>query len=141
MELKPYRRKINYYETDQMQVVHHSNYARYLEEARLDLMEQVGLPYGKMEELGIIIPVLELHDYYTLALHFGDTVEIYPRIVRLTPVRFSLKYEIRGLDGQLLHTAETSHAFVDSEFRPMNMKKKFPEIYNNMMQYVENETI
>ena len=39
--LKPYKRKINYYETDQMKVVHHSNYARFMEEARLDLMEQV----------------------------------------------------------------------------------------------------
>ena len=50
-QLQPYRRRINYYETDQMQVVHHSNYARYLEEARLDMMEQAGLAYDKLEEL------------------------------------------------------------------------------------------
>ena len=141
MKLQPYRRKINYYETDQMQVVHHSNYARFLEEARLDLMEQLGLPYGKMEELGIIIPVLELHDYYTMALHFGDTIDIFPVITRLTPVRFSLKYEIRSPEGELLHTAETSHAFVDTEFKPMNMKKRFPEIYENMLQAVEDASI
>ena len=84
--LKPYCRKINYYETDQMQVVHHSNYARYLEEARLDLMEQAGLPYDRLEELGIIIPVLELHDYYTYALHFGDTIEIHSHITRQSEV-------------------------------------------------------
>ncbi len=141
MELKPYVRKINYYETDQMQVVHHSNYARYLEEARLDLMEQVGLPYEKMEELGIIIPVLELHNYFTQALHFGDTVEIYPHIIRLTPVRFNLRYEIKSMDGQLLHTAETSHGFVDTEFRPMSLKRKHPDIYANMLQYVEDDSL
>ena len=140
-ELKPYRRKINYYETDQMQVVHHSNYARYLEEARLDMMEQAGLPYDKLEELGIIIPVLELHDYYTYALHFGDTIEIYAHIVRLTQVRFNLKYEIKNLKGELLHTAETSHGFVDTNFRPMSLKRKYPEIYSNLQEYVEDEPL
>lgn len=139
--LRPYQRKINYYETDQMQVVHHSNYARYLEEARLDLMEQAGLPYDRMEELGIIIPVLELHDYYTSALHFGDTIEIHSHITRLTPVRFSLKYEIKDPEGNLLHRAETSHGFVGTDFRPMNLKKKYPEIYENLRQYVEDEPL
>lgn len=142
MDIKPYRRRINYYETDQMQVVHHSNYARYLEESRLDLMEQLGLPYDKLEELGIIIPVLELHDYYTYALHFGDTVEICPHIVRLTPVRFSLRYEIKSVpDGKVLHTAETSHGFVDTDFRPMNLKKKFPDVYAAMQSIVEDDTL
>ena len=140
-QLQPYRRRINYYETDQMQVVHHSNYARYLEEARLDMMEQAGLAYDKLEELGIIIPVLELHDYYSYALHFGDTVEIHAHITRLTPVRFHLKYEIKSMEGQLLHTAETSHGFVDTDFRPMNLKKKYHEIYENLEQYVEDEPL
>ena len=56
-KLEPYIRVINYYETDQMQVVHHSNYARFLEECRLWVMEKAGLPYDLMEEKGVIIPV------------------------------------------------------------------------------------
>lgn len=131
MELKPYRRVVNYYETDQMHVVHHSNYARYLEEARLDLMEQIGLGYDKMEKKGIVIPVLELHDYYKISIQFGDVIVIYPSIVKVTPVRFSLEYEIRNeKTGALVHTAMTSHAFVDSNFRPMNLKKKYPEVFD-----------
>ncbi|MBR6171556.1 MAG: acyl-CoA thioesterase, partial [Eubacterium sp.] len=90
--MKPYRRKINYYETDQMQIVHHSNYARFLEETRLDMMEQMGLSYARLEHLGIIIPVLELHCFYSHALHFGETVLIYPHVYRLTPARFCLRY-------------------------------------------------
>ena len=105
------------------------------------MMEQAGLPYDKLEELGIIIPVLELHDYYTYALHFGDTIEIYAHIVRLTPVRFNLKYEIKNLKGELLHTAETSHGFVDTNFRPMSLKRKYPEIYSNLQEYVEDEPL
>ena len=43
IEVKPYIRRANYYETDQMGIVHHSNYIRYSEEARIELMRQVGL--------------------------------------------------------------------------------------------------
>jgi acyl-CoA thioester hydrolase len=56
--IKPYERKTNYYETDQMAIIHHSNYVRYLEEAKLYYMEQFGLPYSYVEEQGILIPVL-----------------------------------------------------------------------------------
>lgn len=141
MKIKPYRRKINYYETDQMQIVHHSNYARFLEETRLDMMEQMGLSYARLEHLGIIIPVLELHCFYSHALHFGETVLIYPHVYRLTPARFCLRYEIKALDGTLLHRAETSHGFVDRTFRPMNLKKQFPDIFRLFQELVEEETV
>ena len=93
-KLEPYIRVINYYETDQMHVVHHSNYARYLEEARLHMMDQLDLSYDELERMGIIIPVMELHDYYIKSITYGDIIEIRPLIIRLSPVRFSLKYDI-----------------------------------------------
>ena len=68
MKTVPYKRKINYYETDRMNIVHHSNYARYLEESRMDFMRQIGISYDDLEEKGIIIPVLELHDNYIKSL-------------------------------------------------------------------------
>ena len=140
--LESYVRVVNYYETDQMQVVHHSNYARYLEEARLHLMDQVGLSYDKLEEMGIIIPVLELHDYYTKSITYGDVIEIKPTIIKLSPVRFTLKYQIlRSGTDEVLHTAQTSHAFVDTEFKPMNLKKTFPEVYGIFEELVEKEDV
>ena len=140
--LESYVRVVNYYETDQMQVVHHSNYARYLEEARLHLMDQVGLSYDKLEEMGIIIPVLELHDYYTKSITYGDVIEIKPTIIKLSPVRFTLKYQIlRSGTDEVLHTAQTSHAFVDTEFKPMNLKKAFPEVYGIFEELVEKEDV
>ncbi len=135
-----YVRVINYYETDQMHVVHHSNYARYLEEARLHLMDQMGLPYDKLEQMGIIIPVLELHDYYIKSVGYGDIIEIVPRIVKLSSVKFTLKYNIyRSGTDELLHRAETSHAFLGSDFRPINLKKKYPEVYELFSLLVEEE--
>ena len=53
-----FERTAKYYETDQMGIVHHSNYIRWFEEARIELMNYVGLPYRQMEENGILIPVL-----------------------------------------------------------------------------------
>ena len=139
-KIESYVRVINYYETDQMHIVHHSNYARYLEEARLNIMDQVGLSYDKLEKIGIIIPVLELHDYYLKSITYGDIIEIRPEIVKLTPVRFTLKYEIyRSGTDELLHMAETSHAFLDSDFKPMNLKKKHPDVFMIMEELVKKE--
>ncbi len=55
--MKKYSRSVNYYETDQMGIVHHSNYIRYFEEARLQWMDEIGLSYRGLEERGMIIPV------------------------------------------------------------------------------------
>ena len=52
-----YTHKVQYYETDQMAFVHHSNYIRWFEEARIDFMEKLGAPYDKMEQMGFISPV------------------------------------------------------------------------------------
>ena len=59
-EQKAYQHKVQYYETDQMGIVHHSNYIRWFEEARTDYMERLGIGYEKMEEQGILSPVLSV---------------------------------------------------------------------------------
>ena len=53
-----YEHRVSYYETDQMGIVHHSNYIRWFEDARVDFLEKVGFSYAKMEEIGIMIVVL-----------------------------------------------------------------------------------
>lgn len=138
MESKPYIRKVNYYETDRMNIVHHSNYARYLEEARLDFMIQVGIAYDELERKGIIIPVLELHDQYIKSIGFGDTIEVHIHLTKLTAVRFRMKYEIYNAGtGELVHKAETAHAFVNEKLVPLNLKKHFPEEYAVFEKCVE----
>ena len=99
MKTVPYKRKINYYETDRMNIVHHSNYARYLEESRMDFMRQIGISYDDLEEKGIIIPVLELHDNYIKSLTFGDEIEIQISLSKLSAVRFRMKYEIINMNS------------------------------------------
>ena len=55
--MKDYIRKVQYYETDRMGIVHHSNYIRWFEEARIFYMEKMGYSYSEMEKTGIMIPV------------------------------------------------------------------------------------
>ena len=89
-----YDRSINYYETDQMGIVHHSNYIRYFEEARLDMMEQVGLSYTAMEEHGLIIPVLSVACEYIKPVLFGEKVQIHTRLVKFDGIKMQFVYEI-----------------------------------------------
>ncbi len=60
LRIRPYEHHAKYYETDQMGIIHHSNYVKWMEEARLDLMDQIGLNYRQMEDMEIISPVLSI---------------------------------------------------------------------------------
>ena len=60
--------KIQYYETDQMQIAHHSNYIRWFEEARTSALEEAGFGYAEMEAVGIISPVLTVSAEYVHTL-------------------------------------------------------------------------
>ena len=63
-ELKPYVHVAQYYETDQMKIIHHSNYIRWFEEARVDFLDQIGANYANLEANGIVSPVLTVEAQY-----------------------------------------------------------------------------
>lgn len=137
-KIKPYSRKIAYYETDQMGVVHHSNYIRWMEEARLDFFEQAGLPYSEIEKRGIIIPVLSASCKYQYAMRFGQRFEVTMRFPAFTGVKFHVLYEIRNPETGKLHaTGESSHGFVSRDMIPIRLKKEHPDVYEIMSKYVE----
>lgn len=130
-EMKPYERKVAYYETDRMGIVHHSNYIRWLEEARLYYMDCIGLDYEWIEENGILIPVLTAECKYRIPFRYGDTFLVYPRLTKFNGVKMCMDYEIYKKDSDYLHsTASTSHCFVDTELKPINIKKHDFEIYS-----------
>ena len=95
MDFIPYRHKVQYYETDGMRVVHHSNYIRFMEEARCDMLEQHGYSYARLEALGLSIPVLSVSCEYKHMSRFGETLVIGVAVTELTPTRMTVQYEIR----------------------------------------------
>ena len=74
--MKEYIHKVKYYETDKMGITHHSNYIRWMEEARVDFLEKIGFPYDKLEEDGIISPVIGINCEYKESTKFNDEVLI-----------------------------------------------------------------
>lgn len=137
MEYQVFKREINYYETDKMQVVHHSNYIRYLEECRMDFMRQIGFDYAKMEQSGIMVPVLSVSCNYKNPARFGETICIVPKVERMHGVKYEMSYRIYSEDFSVLHNeAASSHCFVDLDFKPIRLKKEYPELYNRMTELV-----
>lgn len=137
MKYQVFKREINYYETDKMQVVHHSNYIRYLEECRMDFMRQIGFDYAKMEQSGIMVPVLSVSCNYKNPARFGETICIVPKVERMHGVKYEMSYRIYSEDFSVLHNeAASSHCFVDLDFKPIRLKKEYPELYNRMTELV-----
>ena len=81
-----YIRKANYYETDQMGIVHHSNHIRYFEEARLYFMHSIGCDAAEMEQAGIIIPNVDAYAKYEKPIRFSDEVRITVRLEKFNAV-------------------------------------------------------
>ena len=124
-----YNRIINYYETDKMGVVHHSNYIRFLEEARCRWLEAYKLPMEEIEELGYTIPTLEVDCKYKNHVSSGDTITIKPMIAEYNGVRMTISYEvIDKKTGKTVIDAKTKHCFTDRSLKPVNMKKKNKKI-------------
>lgn len=137
-EIQPYERKVQYYETDQMGIVHHSNYIRWLEEARSYYLEQIGIPYHVMEETGLLIPVLEVSCKYTIPFCYGDAFYIKLKTESFNGVRFVMSYEICSKKDDKVHTtAISSHCFVDEKRSPIRVQKTHPHIYDSIMSGVQ----
>lgn len=135
-----YERTINYYETDKMGIVHHSNYARFLEEARIYYMQQGGVPYSYFEDNGLMIPVLELKSSFKESLQFGDKIKIITRISKVETFKFYFSYEIYDENMKSLkHTALSVHCFVDNQFKPVSLKKIMPDMYESMYNLQDEE--
>lgn len=126
-----YERKINYYETDRMGVVHHSNYIRFLEEARSRWMEELNIPMEKLENESFTIPTLEVDCKYKHHVTSGDIIVIEPYISEFNGIRMTVNYNVTNKKtGDIVIDAFTKHCFTDRTLRPINMKKKNIEIYN-----------
>ena len=126
-----FERKINYYETDRMGIVHHSNYIRYMEEARCAWLENMGIPFTLLEENGITIPVLGVNVTYKHHVTFGETIIIKIFIKDYNSVRMTVGYEITNKEnGQVVLNGETKHCFTNKELRPISLKKYTPDVNN-----------
>lgn len=127
--MKEYIHTVQYYETDKMQITHHSNYIRWMEEARIDFLAQMGWPFDKLEGLGIVSPVLSVNCDYKLTTTFPEQIFINVRVKEFKGVKLFLEYEMKNKDGKVVCVGTTGHAFLNAKGRPIRMKQDYPELY------------
>ena len=134
-----YKREINYYETDKMGVVHHSNYIRFLEEARCKWLKELGISMEYMEEIGYTIPTLEVNCKYLKHVTSGDIIIIRPIVTEYNGVRMTVLYEVLNIKTKKeVIKAWTKHCFTNSKLRPINMKKNNIQIYEIFERLCKN---
>lgn len=130
-----YERRINYYETDKMGIVHHSNYIRFLEEARCYMLDEMGIPYSYLEEQKIMIPVLGVNCSFKQHVTFDNIIIIEPCIKDFNGVRLTVGYNVTNKgNGNIVLTGETKHCFTDTSLRPIRLQKSFPDIYDKFIK-------
>jgi len=131
MVIKPYQRKANFYETDQMGIIHHSNYIRWFEEARVDFLEQINYGYDKAIEHGIDFALLDVFCEYKSMVRFGDIVNIYLTLPELKEMKMTINYKIIDSKTEGIRTlGKTQHFFYDNnKKRPVSLKRVMPKLY------------
>ncbi|MCR4652723.1 MAG: acyl-CoA thioesterase [Eubacterium sp.] len=134
-----YTHTVQYYETDKMGITHHSNYIRWMEEARVDFLSKIGWDYEKMEEKGVISPVLSVTGDYKLSTTFPDKIRVRVSVREFRGVKMHLSYEMRNEEDKVVFCGTSSHAFLNPEGKPIRMKKEQPELYEVLSSLVENE--
>ncbi len=129
--------KARYAETDQMGVIHHSVYPIWFEEARTQFIKESGITYGQFERDGVMMPVTDLTVKYIQPAHFEDEVTVETRITRVSYSRIFFSYRVM-LGDKVLTIGTTSHGFVSSDtFKPVNIKKTFPQFFEQVSSFVE----
>ena len=134
-----YMHKVQYYETDKMGITHHANYIRWMEEARIDFLSRTGFSYRKLEEMGIVSPVISLNCRYLAATTFDDEVFITVSVTEFRGVKLRLSYVMKNTAGQIVCEASSEHGLLNKEGRPVRIKKEFPDLYEALSSAVITE--
>lgn len=112
-----------------MQITNHTNYIRFMEEARSDYLEQIGWPYDKLEKAGIISPVVNVDCKYKKTTTYPDLIKIETNISKVSRVKLTLSYKMTVAD-ELVCSAKSSHCFLDKNGKIVDLKTQMPEFYS-----------
>ena len=136
MEIHPYIHGVKYYECDRMGITHHSNYIRFMEEARVDWMDQLGYGFDRMESDGVVSPVVSVECHYKHTTTFKDIIEIEVSVAETTPLKIIFAYTMRS-KGKIVCTATSTHCFLENG-RPVSLENRFPELFERIKNLRNN---
>ena len=124
-----YQHFVQYYETDKMGVTHHSNYIRFMEEARLDFFKKIGFDYLEFEKMGVISPVIGLNNIrFKRPTTVGDTIDIEVSVKAYNSIILTMHYVMKVKDAVILE-GDSDHCFLNKEGKMLPLgEKKYPEL-------------
>lgn len=135
--MQGYIHKVNYYETDKMGIVHHSNYIRFMEEARLNYLEKLGYPLSHLEAEGVTSPVVSVSCEYKYPTTYNDKIEVEVDIEEYTGVKLMLSYIMKNAEsGKIVAVASSTHCFINDGGIPIAVKKYFPDLDEILKQQI-----
>ena len=114
--------RVFYGDTDQMGVAYYANYLRWFEMARNEYLREIGYPYARLEENGIVLPVVEVGASYRKPARYDDELTLESWISRKTKVRVRFHYRIWKPDSpQAITEGFTVHASLDRQGAPRRL--------------------
>lgn len=136
-----YRRKAQYHETDQMGIIHHSNYVKWMEEARIEFMKNMGFGYGEVEKRGIVSPVAEISVSYKKPVLFDDEVEIQVSVKKYSGVVLELEYEFFNVTRNEVCTVASSRHCFTKDGKIVSLRREIPELNVLFNKYAKGENV
>jgi len=127
--------KARYAETDQMGVVYHANYLTWFEIGRTEMIRELGMPYRKIEEQGLLLPVVDLGMQFLKPARYDDLIRVQTRIRDYSNIRMTFEVMIQRIEdesqqeGELLITGHTKHVWLNQSWRPARIDREAPELY------------
>ena len=122
-----YFMKARYHETDQMGIIHHSHYVKWMEDARVEYLNSIGAGYAQIEKDGIVSPVVSLSVEYKSPVRFDDTAKIEVKISNYTGATLEFDYKFYDLSsGMLCTVAHSKHCF-EQDGRVISLRRSHPK--------------
>ncbi len=124
---------IRFSDTDLMGIVYHGNYFNFFDIGRTELLESIGLSYDEMMKRKVMMPVINVECKYIKSITYGDDVRLITNIELVKGVRIHFNYKIM-IGEELMAEGKTSHAFVNYDMVPINMKKENKDLWDKLIE-------
>lgn len=121
-----YKHTVQYYETDRMGFTHHSNYIRWMEEARISFMDHIGWNYQRFEDEGIISPVTAVECKYRKTTTFPEVVTIEVSVEEFRSIKLRIKYIMKNAGGDVVCEGVSEHCFLNKDGKFIKIDKEYP---------------
>ncbi len=136
IKITPFEHHTRYHETDQQGIIHPSNYLNWMEDARMNLMEQMGLSFKQMIDMEIGTPVISQSIEYRSPVSFDEIVMIDTKLLAYDGHEMEIAYRIYDkVTGEDRAVAKTRHCFVNKSGMPISMKRAYPELDTKFFEF------